>query len=51
MEQSRGALPYRLGSLYDEILVDQGSDLSGGDREILRGGAIVFYRPITASLL
>jgi ATP-dependent exoDNAse (exonuclease V) beta subunit len=35
MEQSRGALLYRLESLYDEILMDEVQDLSGWDWEIL----------------
>lgn len=35
LEKSRGAVLYRLESLYDEILVDEVQDLSGWDWEIL----------------
>ncbi|NMY76987.1 UvrD-helicase domain-containing protein [Pseudomonas sp. WS 5071] len=35
VEQSQGALLYRLESLYDEILVDEVQDLSGWDWELL----------------
>lgn len=35
VEQSRGALLYRLENLYDEILVDEVQDLSGWDWELL----------------
>ncbi|MFG0460257.1 UvrD-helicase domain-containing protein [Pseudomonas sp. yb_1] len=35
VEQSQGALLYRLESLYDEILVDEAQDLSGWDWELL----------------